>query len=234
MKKIKLEDVALRIRDKIINTGYRLGVGHIGSCLSCVEIMVYLYYYRMKPNDIFILSKGHASLVQYCILNDLGIIPDELLWDYPSKLGIHPELDKSLGIYASTGSLGHGIGIGLGYAVGNKDISVYVLLGDGETDEGSVYEALSIKESLGVNNLIPIIDRNGFKGYDAIRMRAGLLDGHSFDEIDYGFDNKSSYPILEFKTIKGKGLERFEDDLGSHYWFINEKDINEYKKDLYR
>ena len=232
-KKVKLEDVASRIRDMVIRMAYNHQSSHVGSCLSCVEIMVYLYYYKMKKGDIFILSKGHAALTQYCILNDLGIIPAQKLWDYPKELGIHPELSKENMIFASTGSLGHGLGVGLGYAIANRDINVYVLMGDGEMDEGSVYEALGLKGQLGATNLIPIIDRNGFKGFGEIKMRTGLPDGHDFNEIDNRFSMVKEYPIIEFRTIKGKGLKRFENELGGHYWSINNDDLNEYKKDLF-
>ena len=230
----RLMETALLIRDKVIRSAKEHQSSHVGSCLSCIELMVYLYYYKMKEGDIFILSKGHAGLTQYCILNDKGLITDAELEDYPNKLGIHPEINKEKGIWASTGSLGHGLAIGLGYALVDRKRNVYVLMSDGELDEGSSYEALGLRGQLGLENLVPIVDRNGFKGYDEVKRKANLPDGHNFEDIDDRFSLKTQYPLLEFRTIKGKGLERFENKLGGHYWSINDYDYEQYKKNLFQ
>ncbi len=229
----QLLETSLIIRDKVIKVAHKHQASHVGSCLSCVELMVYLYYYRMKKGDIFILSKGHAGLTLYTILEDKGLIKDDELWDYQNKFGVHPEVDKERGIFASTGSLGHGLPIGVGYALADRSRSVYVLMSDGELDEGSNYEALRLKGELGLNNLFPIVDRNGFKGYDEIKTRANLTNGHNFEKIDEKFENKASYPLLEFQTVKGRGIKRLEGKLESHYWPINNHDYEQYQKDLF-
>lgn len=232
MKLEKLEELinkASEIRSKIIDIAYRHQSGHVGSCLSCVEIMTYLYYHKMKDGDIFILSKGHAALTQYCILNDLGLISNQEIQDYPTKLGIHPELDRKRGIYASTGSLGHGLGIAMGYALANPDINVYVLCGDGETNEGSFHEVLQLKQELNIENLVIIVDCNGLKGFGPNVWPDSKYDGHSFHDIDIAIAGGRTEPMTPLRTTKGRGLGRFENELGSHYFHITKEDYDEYK-----
>ena len=121
-----LKDKADSIRIKVFEYHLIKKCGGLGSSLSCVEILTALYYYIIKKNDKFILSKGHASSILYVILNDLKKIPNDVFL----TLEEHPTINKKYGIEATTGSLGQGLSIGLGMSIANKNINVYVLLGD--------------------------------------------------------------------------------------------------------
>ena len=128
------------LRKKIIEKGYELKNGHLGSALSCVDTIKYLYDEVIGENDLFILSKGHGSLALYSVLESKG---KKVSWRE------HPEIKEEEGIYATTGSLGHGVPIGLGRAFAKKlrgdEGKVYVLIGDGEIEEGSNWESFIIK-----------------------------------------------------------------------------------------
>lgn len=221
----KLEEKSKVIRDLIVEVAYKNQSSHVGSCLSCVEILVYLYYYKMKPEDIFILSKGHAALALYAVLHEKGLITKDELYNYPEKLGGHVPYIPEKGLYAATGSLGHGCNIALGYAIANSDINVYCLVGDGEAQEGSFYESKKITESQS-NNLYFIIDHNGLSGFQITHEVDVYRDGHDFDCIK----SNTGSDINVLMTIKGKGLGRFEDKLDSHYWSITKEDYEEYKQ----
>ena len=163
------------IRRKILHTSRASGHGHIPTSFSVVEMLSAVYdtmrHDPAKPGweerDIFILSKGHASLGFYCVLSQYGYIPDEELKTFgafQSRLGCHPDRLKVPGVEASTGSLGHGIAIGVGMALAFKlqgsSRKVYTLIGDGESNEGSVWEALMVATHLQLDNLTVLYDNN--------------------------------------------------------------------------
>ena len=154
-----------KIKDRIMKIGRDKGVGHIGSALSCVDILCTIYNTRKDP--IVILSKGHGALAQYVILNELGKLPDKILesYDQDGGLNAHSTLMPEYGVYASTGSLGHGLAIGMGYAIAHPKKEVWVVMGDGECDEGSVMESLKIIRKLDIKNVYPIVDVNGSQGF---------------------------------------------------------------------
>jgi len=221
-----LNQKSKEIRLKTIEYHKKHNTPHLGCDLSSVEIMTTLHYSCMKEDDIFILSKGHASGIYYIILNDKGYISDEKM----GKLEEHPTLNKKCGIHATTGSLGHGLSIGAGMAIADKKNKVFVLMGDGECDEGQVWEAARSASELSLSNLICIVDCNGFQGlkstnndnlggkFEAFGWEVKKCDGHNccslLDTLNFG--NKQPLVILA-STIKGKGIPDIENKLKSHY-----------------
>jgi transketolase len=177
----RLEEVARRIRVAILDTVYHAKVGHIGGPLSAADLMAALYFHalRIRPEepdwadrDRFILSKGHSSLVQYAALALRGYFPVEELATFDSlgsRLQGHPDMLKLPGIDMSTGSLGMGLSAGMGIALGGqltgRTFRVYVMLGDGECQEGSVWEAAFSAARYELSNLIAIVDHNKLQQY---------------------------------------------------------------------
>ncbi|MBW2989043.1 transketolase [Candidatus Woesearchaeota archaeon] len=226
-----LQEKIRELRKKVIDYHYNTKTSHVGSSLSCVEILASLYYCIIKPEESFILSKGHASSILYVILNDRGLIPDEKLYG----LEEHPTLNRGYGIEATTGSLGHGLSLALGIAIADRKKRSFVLMSDGECDEGQVWEAARLASQLGVNNLIAFIDCNGWQAFKkadyssldrkfvAFGWKAVWCDGHDPDEICRALEGASDKPLVILaKTIKGKGIVEMEDKLESHYAKISD------------
>jgi transketolase len=177
----RLEEIARRIRVEIIRTVNHAQVGHLGGPLSAADILAALYFrvLRIRPDkphwperDRFILSKGHSSLVQYAAMALRGYFPVDELRTFDSlgsRLQGHPDMKLLPGIDMSTGSLGMGLSAGLGMALGSRftgvDPRVYVLLGDGECQEGQVWEAAMAASRYGVDNLVAIVDHNRLQQY---------------------------------------------------------------------
>jgi transketolase len=227
----------INIRDQLLTIAEAAGAGHIGSCLSCLDLVSYLVNHRIKKDeDWFILSKGHAALALYVALaqkNEKVAQELQLYLKDGCRLGGHASLDKEFNINASTGSLGMGVGIGTGYAwaqkLRNASGRTFVLVGDGELDEGIVWECLRFSIRHDLYHLVIIIDSNGWRGYDraipvepdvfrSMGFQVRQFDGHDNNEISNAFDELFSVPtVLIAKTIKGKGLPGYEDTLESHY-----------------
>lgn len=240
------------IRQRILRLIKASNAPHIGSMLSCVDLLIYLYYkqmnfsknnYQSDDRDILILSKGHASLAVYTILNDLDILPKKDLDNYCKEGGkIICHLDYKLpGVEASTGSLGHGLSIATGIALGNKmnnsDSKTYCVMGDGECNEGSIWEALMFISRVNLKNLTIIIDANKLQGYDfcdticqanmlknmlkSLNLNYYEINGHDFSEIAGTFDKikktNEKASIIFANTIKGKGISFMENKLEWHY-----------------
>lgn len=260
---LRLEEKANQLRHDIVETVFYAGSGHLGGALSMIDAVTILYYHHMKidrsnPNwedrDRFILSKGHAGIGFVTILADLGFIPREDLKTFNltgSKLGIHLDSNKAPGVDASTGSLGHGLSIALGTALGarhlKKDFWTYCLLGDGELNEGSVWEAAMATAQFKATNLITMVDRNhamidgntedvmGLEPlkdkWEAFGFHTLELDGHDFQALDEAIleakatKDKPSCLILD--TAKGKGVSFASGDYRWHYGAIDEKLKNE-------
>ena len=182
-----IKQLSNKMRYKTIEMSCNAKSAHLGSCLSCIDILVTLYSSVMSfdkqdnknPNrDIFILSKGHAAMALYAVLSHFGFIDASELQTYNqngSRLAEHPPANLIPGIEAATGSLGHGLSIGIGQAYGlklkNLKNRVFCLLSDGETNEGSVWEAAALASSLSLKNLTAIIDYNKWQAtgrYDEI------------------------------------------------------------------
>jgi len=261
---IFLKKKAIERRMDIINMIYKAKSGHTGGSLSSVEILVTLFYKIMRINpknprwehrDRFILSKGHSVEVYYSILADLGFFPKEELENYckyRSMLTGHPTT-KVPGVEVNTGALGHGLAVGIGMAIAGKmdkkDYRVYVLMGDGELDEGSVWEASQIAAHYQLDNLVGIVDRNRLQisgDTEEVLKLENLVDkwtsfgwqviqvnGHDIEELVRVFE---SIPLVEKKphlviarTVKGKGISFIEGDKSWHHRVPNDE---EYEKAL--
>ena len=257
LKKIKipkLKEKARWLRSKVLEMAVGSGAGHIAPAFSCVEILVSLYYggvLKIDPKDPnwserdrFILSKGHAAIALYAILADLGFFSLSDLDNFTqrgSNLGSHVE-NSAIGVEATTGSLGHGLSIGAGVALGskmdNKDYSTLVLMGDGECYEGSVWEAAMFASEHKLNNLTVIVDHNGLSATDVLSEYLDLnslkdkweafgwdvltVDGHSLIDLDNMFSKikqrSSDKPLAVMAmTTKGKGVSFMESNPIWHY-----------------
>jgi transketolase len=191
----ELEEKARRIRELLIRTVHHAGVGHVGGPLSMAEIMAVLYFriLRIRPEepdwpgrDRFILSKGHSAPGYYAALAERGFFPVEKLAEFDQLDGMlqgHPDIHKTPGVDMSTGSLGQGLSVGIGMRLGaahrGQEFRVYVLQGDGETDEGQVWEAALYAGFHRIRNLILIVDYNGLQQTD---HTAHALDLAPLDE----------------------------------------------------
>lgn len=149
---------------RIMKLSRKHNLSHIGSCLMASGPIEAIYKTK-QPDDVFILSAGHAGLALYCVLEQWGFGDAEKLY---LKHGTHPNRDHKNGIWASTGSLGHGIGIGVGYAIANPNRLVYIVSSDGEMTEGSVWEALRIASELHLKNIRLAVVCNGYGAYGKI------------------------------------------------------------------
>jgi transketolase len=238
------------MRREIIEMAFRSGGPHVGSALSCADILTTLYsgVLRLEPwnrRDIFVLSKAHASMALYAALAQRGIIDRALLDGYCQEHGTLPaHLDRlsAPGIECSAGSLGHGFNIGLGIAFGFKQQQegrrVYVLIGDGEAQEGSIWEGALFAPRLGLDNLTLIMDRNDLQGYgrpsqvcsfepvaekwEAFGWEVCSVDGHdhaALQQILAG-ENHGRPRLIVARTIKGKGVSFMEDELVWHYYTV--------------
>lgn len=248
-----LSATAKNIRKSIIEAAHRAQVPHVGSALSCVDILttVYFDYLRLDPwceRDIFIMGKAHAALSLYCTLTERGLMAQETLLSYCQDNGTLPaHLDRfaAPGIEVSGGSLGHGLSIGLGMAHGfklkNEDRRVVVLMGDGETQEGAVWEAAMFAPKLGLDNITAIIDRNNLQGYgrateictfeplaakwEAFGWHVQEINGHDHEAIGNALteDSHGKPRIIIANTVKGKGVSFMEDQLIWHYYLVTEE-----------
>ena len=264
----ELSSDALKVRLKILELAYSSGGGqHLGGGLSMVEIMCYIYSKvidiesvksKSKKRNRFILSKGHGVLGFYPVLHHYGLISTENLSTYKSELSeliSHPIRNLDNGIESSNGSLGHGLsyGAGIAYALKLKKFNskVYVLIGDGECNEGSIWEAAMSSSSLKLDNLTCIIDCNLFQSdgktnniinqenlaqrWNSFGWHVIEIDGHSFSDIDKAFSlfqptNKPK--LILAKTVKGKGVDFMENNNSWHHGRLTESLYQEAIKKL--
>lgn len=246
------EELAAKVRIDVIRAIHSAGSGHPGGSLSAADIVTALYFKEMNIDpadpamsgrDKFILSKGHAGPVQYAALAERGYYPiSEMmtLRKLGSKFQGHPNMHKVPGIEMSTGSLGQGISVSVGMALANKMDEnpgrVYTLLGDGELQEGIVWEAAMSAAHYGLDNLVAIVDWNGLQidgknddvmtvkpvdeKFAAFGWNVFVIDGHSFEEIFDAFDKARTYKgkptAIIAKTHKGRGVSFMEDNPGWH------------------
>jgi len=250
---MNLQEKARQIRQQVVDLIYRAGTGHIGGDLSETDVLVALYYKYLNCNpdntkdpnrDRYIQSKGHCVEALYCILADLGFIPAKDLSTY-SQFGSpyigHPN-NKINGIEMNSGSLGHGLALGVGMALAAKmdkrSYKTYVLMGDGELAEGSVWEAAMAASHYKLNNLIGIVDRNGLQisgtteqvmahGDVGARFRAfgwnviDITDGNDMEQICKALDEAiacdNAPTMLIAHTVKGKGCPSIENQAVWHH-----------------
>ncbi len=263
-----LTSIAQNLRKDILKIAYYGGGAHIASCYSIVELLTVLYcrILNIDPDrvddpdrDRFILSKGHASAAIYAILAERGFIEKEQLKTYcqcNSILGGHPEKQHIPGIEASTGSLGHGLSFGAGIAYAgrtqNRTFKTFVMMGDGECQEGSVWEAMMFAAQMKLGNLIAIVDYNKLQAMDTLEKIINLeplvdkwksfgwhveeVDGHDIDAI---INRLKKVPYSEDKptviiahTIKGKGISFMENVPIWHYRFPNDDELKIAFKEL--
>jgi len=247
-----MEKLIKNIRKHIINIANLSKSPHVGSALSCADILGVLYFRILKlepfnQRDIFILSKAHSAMALYATLYEKGLLSEDEFFSYYQNNGSLPaHTDKLTNKYIeiSAGSLGHGLPIAVGraYALKLKKFNkkVYVLMGDGETQEGSVWEAAMIAPKLGLDNLTIIIDRNNLQGYGranelvsfepidekfrAFNWEVLRIDGHNLDEIFYALNKKTNKPkAIIADTIKGRGVDFMEDELIWHYYIVTDE-----------
>ena len=191
-------------RKKILHLSQKVSALHIGGSFSSVEIIDAIFNNLKKKNDKFILSKGHAGILQYVVLNDHGLISDKTLFDYCTKdgiLGVHPDYGNP-GIEASTGSLGHGLAIAAGLAYSDKKKDIYVLLSDGELQEGSVWEASLLISSLKINNIVIVIDNNGLQSSTWAKDTHPTLNPIQKKFASFGWDSKTCNGHKSLEIIK--------------------------------
>lgn len=268
MTNTELHNAAIDIRKELLDMHGRSYASHIGSAYSILEILLVLYYrilhiYPDDPKhperDRFILSKGHSVSALYAVLAHRGLLSKELLdtfhLDNTTLLG-HPDRSMVPFIEASTGSLGHGLSIAAGIAAVLKqrksDSRAFVLMSDGEIQEGSVWEAANLAARMNLDNLIAIVDINRWQAFDrtdflmkidtfaekwnAFGWSVKRLDGHDFDGLTNGLSNvpvtKGKPSVFLMDTVKGKGVSQFEDRLEWHYRSPKSEQIELIKKEL--
>ncbi len=256
---LALEKKADQLRRLTLDTTHWAGSGHIGGGMSALDVMTVLYHKYMKidvknpqweDRDRFILSKGHVAIAYAPLLCDYGFNDPEMLKTFNltnSKMGMHLDSNKIVGVDASTGSLGHGMSIAVGTAlaarVRGKDYKTYVLLGDGECDEGSNWEAAMTAAHYKVTNMISFVDRNRCmidgKTEDVMKLEPFAdkwrafgfivkeIDGNNIKEIceaiDFALENKTDSPVMIIcNTKKGCGIDFMEDDYTWHYGSLDD------------
>jgi len=248
------------LRKLIINISHKARAHHIGSEFACIDILTVLYFRYMNINptnltdpdrDWFMLSKGHAALAQYVVLAAKGFFSfDDLQKEFLTdggKLGGHPDRNSLPGIEMSSGSLGHGLSIGTGVALNsrfdNTTQRIFILLGDGECNEGLIWEAVLFAGHYGLDNLVAIIDYNRLQGFGKTDEILNLdpfsdkfksfgwavkeIDGHNIPELIKCFDQlpfeKGKPNCIIANTVKGKGSPFMENKLDSHYIVLNDE-----------
>ena len=252
MNKLELQKTANEIRKDIVTAVHSAKSGHPGGSLSAADVFTYLYFKEMEidpknpkdpDRDRFVLSKGHCAPGLYAALAQRGYFSvDELkkLRHIGAMLQGHPDMKGTPGIDMSSGSLGQGISAAAGMAlagkIDNKDYRVYSLLGDGEIEEGQVWEAAMFASHNNLDNLCLIVDFNGLqidgpvsevagpepidKKFEAFGFDVQTIDGHDFDAIEAAFARtktvKGKPSVIIAKTVKGKGVSYMENQVGWH------------------
>ncbi|MBP3474996.1 MAG: transketolase [Lachnospiraceae bacterium] len=252
MNKLELQKTANEVRKGIVTAVHSAKAGHPGGSLSAADIFTYLYFEEMNidpkdskkaDRDRFVLSKGHTAPGLYSTLANRGYFPVEdlkTLRHLGSYLQGHPCMQETPGVDMSSGSLGQGISAAVGMALAakldNKDFRTYTLLGDGEIQEGQVWEAAMFAGHRKLDNLVVIVDNNGLqidgkiddvcspypidKKFEAFNFHVINIDGNDFDQIDAAFKEakatKGMPTAIICKTVKGKGVSYMENNAGWH------------------
>lgn len=260
--------LAEKNRKRLVEVVYKAKAGHIGGDLSCLNVMTALYFHVMKGldpqqpkapgRDRFVLSKGHCVEALYVTLEAKGFLKPEILdtlGQFGSILSGHPTIEVP-GIEVNSGALGHGLSIGIGMALAakmdQKQYHTYVLMGDGEQGEGSIYEAAMAAHKYKLDNLVAVIDRNHLQisgdtenvmpidsicerwtafGWDVIRMNGDDMDDivRTFDAIDY--QNQAPHLIIS-NTTKGKGVSFMEGIAKWHHGVLNAEQCADAVKEI--
>lgn len=255
-----IETIAKDIRKTIYKIAHYAGGGHMGAAFSMADIISVLYfddvlkYSASNPmwedRDKFILSKGHACYALYAALAKAGYFPEEELWNVGkpgSRFGGHPKIHEIPGVEASTGALGHGLSFAIGIAYANKvdcrNSHVYVVLGDGECQEGSIWEGALSAPTLGLDNMTAIVDHNKLQAMDDLENIVHMqpfadkwrafgwnvveIDGHDYAEIKEALLTRyeGRPTLIVANTIKGKGVSFMENVPIWHYRMPNEQEL---------
>ena len=268
MDKLMLVKTANEVRKGIVTAVHSAKAGHPGGSLSAAEIFTYLYFEEMNidpkdpkkaDRDRFVLSKGHTAPGLYSVLAERGYFPKEdlkTLRHTGSYLQGHPDMKHIPGVDMSSGSLGQGISAAVGMAIAGKlsnaDYRVYTLLGDGEIQEGQVWEAAMLAAHRKLDNLVVIVDNNNLqidgaidevnspypidKKFEAFNFYVINIDGNDFDQIDAAFKEaktvKGRPTAIIAKTLKGKGVSFMENQVGWHGKAPNDEEYKIAMEDL--
>ena len=252
MNNLELSKIANEVRKGVIKSTHSAKSGHPGGSLSAADIMTYLYFEEMKVDpknpqwadrDRFVLSKGHVAPALYATLAEKGFFPKEdllTLRHVGSYLQGHPDMKGIPGVDMSSGSLGQGVSCAAGMALAakmdNKDYRVYAITGDGEIEEGQIWEAAMFAGFRKLDNLVVIVDNNNLqidgsidtvcspypidKKFEAFNFHTIVIDGNNFDEIRAALkearETKGMPTAIIAKTVKGKGVSFMENEVGWH------------------
>jgi len=262
-----IQEIAIKIRKIIFKTACQANGGHIAPALSMTDLIAVLYfddvmkYDISKPKwrnrDIFVLSKGHGALALYTVLSLAGYFDVEELKSFckiSSRLGSLAKMGEVPGVEATTGSLGHGLSFAVGIALANKidglNSKTYVMLGDGECEEGSIWEGLMSAAHHKLDNLVVIIDHNKLQAMDSLDNVLSFtnlaekakafgffveeIDGHDYTQIKNAYTTlkKGKPKLIVANTIKGKGISFMEGNPIWHYRIPNEEEVEIALRDL--
>ncbi len=264
----ELKKIAVKCRKNILRMIRANGSGHLGPAYSCIDIVTALYFHgmnvdpqnpKMADRDIFLLSAGHKSMAQYAALAEAGFFEKNILdtfGQFGSRIPGHPDMHKLPGIEANTGSLGHGLNLACGIALGKKQdglgAKVFVIMGDGELAEGSNWEAAAVAAHYGLDNLAVFVDHNGlqisgrtkdvmsfepvadhFAGFGWATKR---ITGNDMAEIVAAIDaipfERGKPSLIVADTVKGRGFSKAENQAGYHYWKPSAEDMALAEKEL--
>lgn len=268
LKHVELKRTSILIRRDILEMVWRAQASHVGSALSCVDILTALYFNVAQidpirpsnPNrDRIILSKGHGGVALLSTLARRGFFPVSELKNYlkdGTTLTGHTMIESAKGIEATTGSLGHGLSLGIGMSLAaksdKKNYKVYVIISDGELDEGSVWEAILAAGNFRLNNLVVIVDYNKIQSFgttkevmdleplqskwESFKWAVNVVNGHNFSQL---LDCLTSIPFKKFRpnviiahTVKGKGVSFMENRLEWHYKSPDDQELKLALKEL--
>ena len=268
MENLQLAKIANEVRKNIVTALHSAGSGHPGGSLSAADMVTYLYYEEMNVDvndtknpdrDRFVLSKGHAAPVLYGVLAEKGYIPKVdliKLRKTDSYLQGHPDMKHTAGVEMSAGSLGQGVSTAVGMALAgkldNRDYRVYTMLGDGEIEEGQVWEAAMFAGHRKLDNLVVIVDNNNLQidgtveevcspypideKFKAFNFHVVTIDGHNFDEIRSALNEakgtKGMPTAIVMNTVKGKGVSFMENQVNWHGAAPNDEQYKVAMEDL--
>jgi transketolase len=248
----ELEQMKKDCQKIILSLYKKANAGHIASSLSCLDLLIYIYFRNLKKEDKFILSKGHAALAFYVVLAKAGFFPEselETFYHEGTLLAAHPPCSQKLnGVIFGTGSLGHGLSLATGLAFSNKftgkKFTTYCILSEGDCNEGSTWEAALFAGQHKLNNLVVLMDNNRLQGFGKSEQVINLEplkekwqsfnfevvvanNGNDFDSIESAFNalnrNTNKPKIILARTVKGSGVSFMEDKMEWHYLPMSEE-----------
>ena len=268
MEKLELQKIANEVRKDILTEVYHAKSGHPGGSLSVADILTCLYFEEMNVDpknpgwadrDRLVLSKGHATPALYAVLAEKGYFPKEelkTLRALGSRLQGHPNMNDTPGVDMTSGSLGQGVSAAVGMALSAKltgdSYRVYAVLGDGELEEGQVWEAMMFAGNKGLDNLVVVVDSNGIQldgtveeinspqpideKMKAFHLHPIVVDGHDFDQLHRAFEEaktvKSCPTAIIAKTVKGKGVSYMENQVSWHGTAPNQEQYEKAMEEL--